>query len=161
LIGEATFIAIGGREPDKPDALTDGEIESGKRAGIHFLGHRNDVRDLYAVMDIVVLPSYREGLPRSLIEAAAMGKPLIASDIRGCRQVVSDDENGYLVPARHASQLVRRIRELAESPQLRDRFGASSRRLAEEKFDERDISEIVLSTYLAVSTDRQELRGPR
>jgi glycosyltransferase involved in cell wall biosynthesis len=146
---DVTFVAVGGADLEKPDSLSAAEIERGQRAGIRFLGYREDLRDLYAAMDVFVLPSYREGLPRSLMEAAAMGKPLIATDIRGCRQIVVHGVNGLLVPARSSEHLAGAISEMANSPERRLEFGRASRCLAERKFDERIIAETVLSTYLA------------
>jgi glycosyltransferase involved in cell wall biosynthesis len=105
------------------------------------------VRDLYAAMDIVVLPSYREGVPRSLMEAAASGCPLVATDVRGCRQVVVDGVNGRLVPARSATALRDAIAGLAADPAARTAMGAASRTLAEERWDEQDVVGRVLRAY--------------
>lgn len=150
------YVAVGGQDAEKPDALTAGEMARGERAGIRFLGHREDVRDLYAAMDVVVLPSYREGIPRSLMEGAAMGKPLIASDIRGCRQVVSDGVNGRLVPARSHEELAAAIQDLAVSPVRRAEFGVASRIMAEAMFDERRVIELVLNAYAATRDRRRQ-----
>ena len=81
-------------------------------ANITFLGLRDDVEDLYAAMDLYVLASYREGFPRSAMEAAASGLPVVATDIRGCRQVVEPDRTGLLVPAHDAGALTAAIRAL-------------------------------------------------
>lgn len=143
----AAFVAVGGHDPEKADTLACDEIARGEQAGVRFVGHREDVLDLYAAMDVAVLPSYREGLPRSLMEAAAMAKPLIATNIRGCRQVVDDGQNGCLVPPRDAKKLTESIRMLADDRDRRLAYGARSRAIAEERFDERTIVAQVLATY--------------
>lgn len=156
------IIAIGGREPDKPDALDASLMARGVDAGIRFLGHRDNVRDLYAAMDIVVLASFREGLPRALMEAAAMAKPLVASDVRGCRQVVEDGSNGRLFQPGNSPALIRALRELASSAQLRATWGARSRKRATDQFDESRVVDDVLAVYerlLALQDPNARLRS--
>jgi glycosyltransferase involved in cell wall biosynthesis/ribosomal protein S18 acetylase RimI-like enzyme len=140
---EARFLVIGSPDHDKADAITEHEIE---RAGrdVVFAGWREEVRDLYAVMDLFVLPSWREGLPRSAIEAAAMGRPMVLTDIRGCREVVQDGVEGLLVPSRAPARLAEAIRSLLEDAPARERMGAAARRRAEERFDERRVAQIVI-----------------
>lgn len=103
------------------------------------LGHRSDVDALLQAADIFVLPSYREGLPRSIIEAMASALPIIATDIPACRELVDPGENGLLVTAGDVSALADAIRRLAEDPTSRRRLGARSRALAIERHDERTI----------------------
>lgn len=109
---------------------------------IEYLGHISPVNDSIAAADWVVLPSYREGLPRTLLEAAAMGKPLIATDVPGCRHVVHHGENGLLCQPRDAEDLAKTF-ELALEFEKNDleAYGAKSRSIAEEKFDDRLIFE--------------------
>jgi glycosyltransferase involved in cell wall biosynthesis len=105
---------------------------------IELLGPTDDVRPFIAEADCVVLPSYREGTPRALLEAAAMGKPLIATDVPGCREVVRDGNNGYLCQVKDSEDLARAMRQLMELPaEQRLEMGRASRRLAEEVFDEK------------------------
>jgi glycosyltransferase involved in cell wall biosynthesis len=112
---------------------------------LELLGSAEDVRPFIARADCVVLPSYREGTPRSLLEAAAMGKPLIATDVPGCRQVVQDGRNGYLCKVRDPHDLARAMRQLIKlSPEQRQAMGQASRKLAEELFDEK----LVVKKYL-------------
>src|SRR5206468_2426506 len=94
------LVCIGGDDPDKPDALARSIVDAAERAGVRFLGHRDDVDALYSAMDLFVLPSHREGFPRAAMEAAASGLPVIATDVRGCRQVVEPEVTGLLVPVR-------------------------------------------------------------
>jgi glycosyltransferase involved in cell wall biosynthesis len=107
---------------------------------LELLGSTEDVRPFIARADCVVLPSYREGAPRSLLEAAAMGKPLIATDVPGCRQVVQDGCNGYLCRVRDPHDLARAMRQLMKlSPEQRQAMGRASRKLAEDVFDEKRV----------------------
>src|SRR5205085_5050402 len=118
-------------DPDKDDAITGAELDAAARdANITFLGSRTDVDEWYAAMDLYVLASYREGFPRSAMEAAAMGLPIVATDIRGCRQVVTDGETGLLVPAHQSAPLAAAIRRLAAAPELRARMGRAGARKA-------------------------------
>jgi glycosyltransferase involved in cell wall biosynthesis len=108
---------------------------------------QKDMADLYALMDLVVLPSYREGFPRSLMEAAAMSRPVVASDVSGCRQTVVDGRNGFLVPVKDSRALAEKIEVLLNDPDLRRRLGASGRALAEERFDVNQVIERLRLCY--------------
>jgi glycosyltransferase involved in cell wall biosynthesis/ribosomal protein S18 acetylase RimI-like enzyme len=143
---EARFVAIGGPDPGKGDAISEKEVSE---AGDHvtFTGWRKDVRDLLAMMDVFVLPSWREGMPRSAIEAAAMGKPMVLTDIRGCREVVRDGLDGLLVPPRSRQLLTGAISRLLVDPELRHRLGQSARARARERFDEEKVVERVVARY--------------
>ena len=117
------------------------------KAGVTFLGHRDDVERLYRGFDVYVLASYREGFPRSAMEAAAMGLPVVATDIRGCRQVVADGETGVLVPARDGARLADALRRLVVDGEIRIRQGVAARVRALEHFDDRDVIATTLRTY--------------
>lgn len=102
---------------------------------IKWLGHRNDVKELLAQSAIVAFPSfYREGLPKSLIEANAVGRPIITTDSIGCRDTVEDGVNGFLIPPKDSDALAMRISELIDNPQLREKMGLAARRIAERDF---------------------------
>jgi glycosyltransferase involved in cell wall biosynthesis len=141
------FFVAGPREAAKSDAVTPADIDAAERAGITFLGMRDDVEDLYSAMDLYVLASYREGWPRSAMEAAAMGVPVIATDIRGCRQVVESGVTGLLVPPRDAMALVAAIERLAADAEARVAMGAHARTKALHDFDERRVVELTLAVY--------------
>ncbi len=144
-------VAIGPEDPEKADALGADFAARAAAAGVRLLGMRTDVDELYPAMDVFVLPSHREGFPRAAMEAAATGLPVIATDIRGCREVVVDGENGLLVPVDDPQALAAAINAVGGDPELRTRMGAASRRRAESHFDERQVVRTVFATYHAVA----------
>jgi glycosyltransferase involved in cell wall biosynthesis len=113
---------------------------------IAYAGSTEDVRPYIEDADCVVLPSYREGTPRTLLEAAAMAKPIVASDVPGCREVVDDGENGYLCLAKSSTDLARKMRQMIEATlDERAEMGLKSREKAVQKFDQRKVIESYLS----------------
>ena len=130
------------------DAVPRDELDRVSALGnVQFLGVRDDVERLYAAMDLYVLATFREGFPRSAMEAAAMGLPLALTDIRGCRQVVDDGVNGVLVPVRDSSALADAIAALARDPSLRRRMGHASSEKAKREFDQQRVIDITLEVY--------------
>jgi glycosyltransferase involved in cell wall biosynthesis len=112
---------------------------------VRYLGACDDVRPEITNTDCVVLPSYREGLPRSLLEAAAMARPIIATDVAGCRDAVNDQVTGYLCKPRDARDLAEKMaRMLQLPPEERSRMGDKGREKVEREFDER----LVIAKYL-------------
>lgn len=140
------FVAVGDVNREKPDSLTEEEIAQAREDFI-FLGWREDVRDVLALFDIFVLASWREGLPLSALEAAAMAKPLVVTDIRGCREVAREGEEGLVVPPRSHSGLAKAISTLVEDDELRDRMGKAARARASELFDERSVADRLVGSY--------------
>lgn len=148
------FLIAGTVDPGNPSSVPEETIRTWQSEGlIEWLGHVEDMPGLLASVDIVVLPSYREGLPKSLIEAAACGLALVTTDVPGCREVVTDEIDGLRVPARDARALANAIRRLAFSDDLRARLGQAARGKALAEFDER----IVIDRTRAVIA---ELLGP-
>jgi glycosyltransferase involved in cell wall biosynthesis len=141
------FVVIGGEDPEKSDSLTDAERREARAIGVHFLGHRDDVEQWYLAMDLFVLASYREGFPRAAMEAAASGLPVIATDVRGCRQVVEAGVTGLLVPARAVEPLEQAIRCLGDDEILRREMARAARERAVRDFDERAVVRRVLDCY--------------
>lgn len=137
---------IGDVDPGNPSSVTTREIDGWRSEELAtFAGQQGDVRPFIAACDAVVLPSYREGLPRSLLEAAASARPMIATDVPGCREVVIAGETGLLCGARDAGSLATAIRSFCSlSGEDRDVLGRSARLLAEQRFDQR----LVVQHYL-------------
>ena len=144
---QARFVVIGPSDPDKADALTPDELDTAARDGVQFLGMRTDVERLYPAMDAYVLASYREGFPRSAMEAAANGLPIVATDIRGCRQVVDHDLTGLLVPPRDAATLGDALARLVSDASLRAKMSIRARAKAVVEFDDRRLVEVTLAAY--------------
>lgn len=143
---------IGPDEPDKADALTEADRVAAVAAGVRFLGSCDDVVRLYAGMDVHVLASHREGFPRSPMEASAMGVPVVATDVRGCRQAVDDGVTGLLVPARDPAALAAAIERLTLDATARRRMGAAARTKAAREFDQRRCVDTTVSTYRRLLT---------
>ena len=147
-LGEGyVVVVVGPDDPEKSDALPPDAVANAKKAGVRFLGMRTDMEDLYSAMDLFVLPSHREGFPRAAMEAAAMGLPVIATDIRGCRQVVDDGVNGLLVPVLDPVRLGEAIRKVGDDPTSREKMSEASARIARERFDENEVVRIVMDAY--------------
>ncbi|MBW1906040.1 MAG: glycosyltransferase family 4 protein [Deltaproteobacteria bacterium] len=147
-IPNAQFLIVGPYDDDKPDALRPDVAERyGVAANCRFVGMRHDMPELYALMDVLVLPSYREGFPRAPMEASAMGVPTLVTDIRGCREAVDHGENGLLFPVGDADALARSLLDLLGDEGRRARMGAAGRRIAENRFDEQEVFDRVLSEY--------------
>jgi glycosyltransferase involved in cell wall biosynthesis len=141
------IVVIGPRDADKPDAIGDADVERARRDGVTFLGLRHDVEALYTAMDIYVLASHREGFPRSAMEAAAMGVPVVATRIRGCRQVVDDGRTGRLVPVGDVDALAGAIAALATDAELRRSLGEAAREKARREFDQQRVIDTTLAVY--------------
>jgi glycosyltransferase involved in cell wall biosynthesis len=157
---EARIRLLGKRDDEDPGAADPRLLDEAAAAGIvELAGTADDVRHFLAASDCVVLPSYyREGTPRSLLEAAAMGKPLIAADSVGTREPVEAGKNGLLCRPRDGEDLAARMLELASAGGERlARMGAASRRIAEERFDEG----IVIGAYLEAAGRILQDRGRR
>ncbi|MGH9112391.1 MAG: glycosyltransferase family 4 protein [Acidimicrobiales bacterium] len=144
-------VVIGPDDPQKADALDRATVRAAEEAGARFLGMRDDVDRLYGAMDVFVLPSWREGFPRAAMEAAASGLPIVASDVRGCRQVVDHGTTGLLVPLRDAGELAQAIRTLGDDPDRRAARGKAAAERARAEFDERRVVGTVLDTYRSVA----------
>jgi glycosyltransferase involved in cell wall biosynthesis len=147
----AVFI-VGPKDHEKSDAVSEELLTEAEANGVRFLGMRKDVERLYQAFDVFVLPSHREGFPRAAMEAAASGLPVIATDIRGCRQVVDHGVNGYLFPVRDVDALARAITKVGDEPELRASMSQSSVERAHVLFDERDIVNRVMGSYAEVAS---------
>jgi glycosyltransferase involved in cell wall biosynthesis len=143
---QVELVVAGDLYPGNPSSLTAAELEDLKRQ-CRYVGHCDEMESLFRDADIVALPSYAEGTPRVLLEAGACGKPLIATDIAGCRGVVCDGENGILVPVRDVIALAEAIRTLASDQPLRERYGVTSRKIVESEFSENSVVHRTIGVY--------------
>jgi glycosyltransferase involved in cell wall biosynthesis len=141
------LVVVGEADDDRPDALDRRVLDSAAAAGVVFLGHRDDVDRVLGAVDLFVLATRREGQPRAAMEAAASGLPIVATNVRGCRQVVNDGISGLLVPASDSDALGAAILALASSPDRRRTMGTAARQKAEREFDERDVVRRVMDAY--------------
>jgi glycosyltransferase involved in cell wall biosynthesis len=143
------LLVVGPVDTDKPDYLGPA---AARRQGIGditvFAGYRHDMPDMYALMDVLTLPSHREGLPRAPMEASAMGVPTVATAIRGCREVVRPDQNGFLVPLSDVDALTTVLDRVLGDEALRMRLGTRARELARAEFDEQVVFARVRTAYL-------------
>lgn len=141
------FQLLGGAATDNPSAVPQVELARwAAESMVEQLGVCDDVRPYIAAADCIVLPSYREGLPRSLLEGAAMARPLIASDVPGCRDVIEDGVNGLLCEVRSAESLAAAMeRMLTMSPAERSAMGAAGRRKVESDYDQRLVADAYLT----------------
>ena len=138
---------VGPRDEAKGDSLDPAVVAAAEERGVLFLGHRTDMAELYSAMDLYVLASHREGFPRSAMEAAAMALPVIATDIRGCRQVVDDGVSGLLVPVRDSGAMARAFVDLATDAGRRSAMSQAARAKAQIEFGQARVIELTLDLY--------------
>lgn len=151
---QAEWLLIGAPDPNNRGSLTEAQLERWNTEGIvHWLGERSDIDDLLAATHIVALPSYREGLPKALLEAMAAAKPIITTDVPGCRELCINGVNGLLIPARDASALSGALRYLIQAPEQRKLFGQEGRRLVEHYFSTDLVQEQTLALYNSLIAD--------
>ncbi|RMH80156.1 MAG: glycosyltransferase family 1 protein [Actinomyces sp.] len=143
----ARVVVVGPAEPDKRGAVDTASMEAAAADGVVFCGERHDMVDVHAAFDVFVLASHREGYPRAAMEASALARPVVATDIRGCRQVVVDGETGRLVPVGDVAALTAAVADLVDDPRRRQEWGRAARRRAEAEFDERRVIAITLGVY--------------
>lgn len=142
------FLLAGTPDDGNPASVPAAQVEGWQREGaVTYLGHIADMPGLLKEIDVVVLPSYREGAPRSLLEAAACGLPIVTTDVPGCREVVQDGVNGILVPPRDAAALAAAILRLYEHPDQRARMGRAGRETALKEFDQRRVLQETFAVY--------------
>ncbi len=156
---EVRIVVVGPTDDEKAGSIPASELESARRdSGVVVLGSRDDMEDLYAAMDLYVLASHREGFPRSAMEASAMGRPVIATDVRGCRQVVDHDVTGLLVPPNDSRALAHAIETLATDPVRRAAMGEAGRAKAQRDFDEQRVIQRTLAVYETLLESRGKSR---
>jgi glycosyltransferase involved in cell wall biosynthesis len=145
------FVLVGADDPDNPAAIARTVVDQWVADGhVEWWGQRDDMPAIYAQARIICLPSYREGLPKVLVEAAACGRPLIASNVAGCREVCRDGVNGTLVEPRDVLQLAEAITALLAAPDVQRRYGRAGRDLVQEHFSVEHIGAQTLQYYHAL-----------
>lgn len=146
-------IRILGSTDANPSRIPGGVLRAWQEEGIvELAGHSDDVAGEYARAHIAVLPSYREGLPKALLEAASCGRPLIATDVPGCREICRDGQTGMLVPPRDAVSLANALELLARDPELRRRLGRRAREVVKHEYASSVVENITLDTYSKLLT---------
>ena len=152
---QAQCLLVGAPDPQNRGTLTEAELQRWHNEGsVVWLGNRRDIVQVLATTHIVVLPSYREGLPKALLEAMAAGKPIITTDVPGCRDLCENEVNGLLVPAKNANALAKAMRELIQYPLKRLAFGQKGRRIVERHFSTQLVQEQTLALYQGFFPDR-------
>lgn len=141
------FVIVGPADPGKADAVDGAQMVDARAEGVVFAGERTDMPECYAAMDLFLTASWREGFPRSAMEAAAMGLPAVATDIRGNRQVVDDGVTGVLVPARDPAGLAAAVRDLVARRAEWPTMSEAARARARGQFDQALVIERTLAVY--------------
>ncbi len=153
---DARFVLVGDIYADNPASVPENSVRDWEKEGvIEWWGWRGDMPEVFSQSSIVCLPSYREGLPKTLIEAAGCARPLVAFDAPGCREVVIHEETGLLAKFKDAEDLATCLRRLLCNPQERRRMGANARQLAETEFSTGRIVRETLEVYSKLQGDTQ------
>ncbi len=149
--GRVRFVLAGDCDINNPSVLYEDELKELLEPGyIEWVGYQSDMYSLYSTCDIVCLPSYREGLPKSLIEACSVGRPIVTTDVPGCRECVKDGYNGFLVPAKEVELLEAALIRLIDDATLREQLGANSRKKAEREFSIDKVVEEHFNVYATI-----------
>jgi len=144
----ARFALVGDVDPDNPASIEPARLRQWHAEGVvEWWGWREDMQDVFAQSSIVCLPSWREGLPKALIEAASVGRPIVTCDVPGCREVVRHDDNGLLVPPRDPAALAEALAWLLAEPGVRARMGARGRWRAVSEFSMEGVIARTLALY--------------
>ncbi|MCU7814120.1 MAG: glycosyltransferase family 4 protein [Candidatus Thiodiazotropha sp. (ex Rostrolucina anterorostrata)] len=145
---KARFALVGGIDTNNPESVPATRLAEWARQGdVEWWGNRQDMPAIFSSAHIICLPSYREGLPKVLLEAAASGRPIVATDVPGCREVVIEGENGLLVPARQSKPLADALRHLINSPEVRQSMGQKARTMAETEFSIQQVVDRHMAIY--------------
>jgi glycosyltransferase involved in cell wall biosynthesis len=158
---ECRMILVGNPDPENPASIPEETLRRWNSEGIvEWLGHIEDMPEVFAKSNIVVLPSYREGLPKVLLEAASCCRAIVATDVSGCREILRHNINGLLVPPNDSKALADAIRTLIENPELRARLGARGRQIVEAEFSEELVVRKTMDVYKKISLT-QRRRGKK
>jgi len=144
----ARFVLVGDTDLQNPSAIPQGQLSAWRAEGIiEWWGHREDMPIVFSEAHIVCLPSFREGLPKVLIEAASCGRPIVTTDAPGCREIVINEVNGLLVPVRNEMELANAIQRLIECPELRQKMGTRGREIVLKEFSVEKVVSETMAVY--------------
>lgn len=145
---DARFVLVGDSDHENPASITKDQISQWVNSGsIEWWGHRDNMPGVFEQAHIICLPSYREGLPKVLLEAAASVKPIVATDVPGCREIVRHNKNGLLVPPKNSTALAEALKTLILNPAMRRQMGLAGRKLVQQEFSQEIVIEQTLSLY--------------
>jgi glycosyltransferase involved in cell wall biosynthesis len=145
-------LLVGSPDPENPASIPERQLREWDASGdLEWWGERSDIAEIWAGSHIAVLPSRREGLPKSLLEAAACGRPLVATDVSGCREVVQEGTTGFLVPPGDPDRLADALERLAQNTELRRRMGAAARELVERELSQETVVEQTMALYRSLA----------
>jgi glycosyltransferase involved in cell wall biosynthesis len=144
----ARLVLVGKPDPENPDSIAEKQLCAWAESGlVEWWGHQDDMAKIMAQANVVCLPSYGEGVPRVLIEAAACGRAMVATDAPGCRDIVRNGQNGFLVPLRDPEALAHAVRTLIDDPALRSKMGACGREIVIREFSEATVFAQMMTIY--------------
>ena len=142
------FVLVGGVDPDNPASLAEQELnEWVKNGDLEWWGHQSNMPEVLSQATIVVLPSYREGMPKVLLEAQALGRPIVTTDVPGCREAIENGKTGFLVKVKNSQSLADAIEKLINNDELCLEFSHNARVLAEQKFDIKQVVNTHIHIY--------------
>lgn len=145
---ECRMILVGNPDPENPASILEETLRGWHAEGIvEWWGHREDMPEVFTQSNIAVLPSYREGLPKVLLEAASCGRAVVATDVPGCREIVRHNENGLLIPPHDSKSLTEALKILIKDTELRAKMGARGREIVEAEFSEEIVVKQTLELY--------------
>ncbi len=145
---KARFVLVGKTDPDNPASIPMRVLDEWQKGGIvEWWGHCEDMPEIYTQAHVITLPSYREGLPKVLLEAASCGRPIVATDVPGCREIVRHGDNGFLVPPRDAEALAFSLAQLITDRELRIKMGGRGREIVLNEFSERKVVAETMAVY--------------
>lgn len=146
------LLLAGTPDPANPNSISQSELEEwSRRPGVVWLGHVSDIREVWAKAHVAVLASHGEGLPMSLVEAAACGRALVATDVSGCREIARDGINAILIPVDDVSALANALSRLTDDPELRQRMAAAGRRIVEAEYSSDLVADKIVALYHSLS----------
>jgi len=145
---DVRFVLVGGIDPDNPASLTEQELNEWVQKGdLEWWGHQSNMPEILSQATVIVLPSYREGMPKVLLEAQALGRPIVTTDVPGCREAIDDGKTGFLVQVKNEQSLANAIEKLITNDDLCLEFSHNARVLAEQKFDIKQVVKTHMNIY--------------